>query len=233
MAPARGRGECIAETYKVARTRITIALSVIATINNVVSIASNACFIGAPFASAAGKAYRIHLDIGTQPEGSSASSLEAGPTPPRERRSRKHRTLSQPGPVVSHQDGIARIRRVVLHTGLLSGYQPFKSHLAFQARHVLRCVIRDTGDRITVENQMPRLQVHHRTRARLQQSSFLLHACRRLFHQVYNLAFRDSPDMIQMQPPLALRFLRVTRWTYKRINKQGNRSNGPTTQSQK
>src|SRR5215469_14559459 len=49
MDPARGSGECIAVTYNVARTRITIALSVIATINNVVRIASNACFIGAPF----------------------------------------------------------------------------------------------------------------------------------------------------------------------------------------
>src|SRR5215469_6557538 len=81
MDPARGSGECIAVTYNVARTRITIALSVIATINNVVRIASNACFIGAPFALAAAKAYRIHLDIGTHPEGSSASSGEAGPAP--------------------------------------------------------------------------------------------------------------------------------------------------------
>ena len=70
MAPARGSGERIAVTYSVARTRITIALSVIATISSVVNIASNACFIGVPVVSSTtAKAYRIHLDIGTRPEG--------------------------------------------------------------------------------------------------------------------------------------------------------------------
>src|SRR5579859_3344456 len=46
MAPARGSGDSIDVTNRVARTRITIALSVVATIISVVKIERNICFMG-------------------------------------------------------------------------------------------------------------------------------------------------------------------------------------------
>src|ERR1700722_6173342 len=55
MAPARGSGDSIEVTYSVARTRITIALSVVATIISVVRMERITCFIGSMRAGVSGQ----------------------------------------------------------------------------------------------------------------------------------------------------------------------------------
>ena len=108
IAQARPNGDSMEVTYSVACTRISMALSVMATIINVVRIDRKTRFI------AAGKSAR-------------SAAFVTG-------RAKAVASLPQPGPVVSDQDGIARIGRVVLHAGLLSADQALEFHLTFQQR---------------------------------------------------------------------------------------------------
>ena len=95
IAPARPSGDSMDVTYSVACTRISMALNVMATIIIVVRIDRKTRLIAegkCPF------------------RGPVSGSREAVGS------------LPQPGPVVSDQDGIARVGGVVLHARLLAAH---------------------------------------------------------------------------------------------------------------
>src|SRR5208282_6256463 len=101
---------------------MTMALRVMATIRRVVRMERKTCLI-----------YECPRTSGPQPKDNaiavnsicnlSGAGLEG-------------KTLSQAGPIVRDQDGIAGIRRVVLHAGLLAGHQAIEVHLAFEAGNI-------------------------------------------------------------------------------------------------
>jgi hypothetical protein len=124
IAPIRGSGDSIEVTYSVACTRINMALSVMATIISVVRI---------------DRKTRLIVEKEKCP-------IRGPGNEPREAVG----SLPQPGPVVSDQDGIARVGWVVLHAGLLAADQALEFHLAFQAGNVLCGVIGHSGNGIAV-----------------------------------------------------------------------------------
>src|SRR5271170_3901326 len=72
-------------------------------------------------------------------------------------------TSAQAGPIVSHKNRVARIRGIVLHAGGLACNKPFETDLPFKAGDILRRVIRNTRNRVTISDEMPRSQIDHRT----------------------------------------------------------------------
>ena len=121
MAPARGSGDSIEVTYRVARTRMTIALSVVATIISVVRMERYDLFHGwhtgrrpASQSITHSRAKLNSGDSGHHPASGVATlrlgkrGSKARPTP---------EDLSQAGPVVGDHDRIAGIRWIVLHAG--------------------------------------------------------------------------------------------------------------------
>jgi hypothetical protein len=63
--------------------------------------------------------------------------------------------LPQPRPVIRNDDRIRRIGWIVFHAGGLARNQSSKVDLPFEARNILRRLIRHSGNRIAVTNQMP------------------------------------------------------------------------------
>ncbi len=64
--------------------------------------------------------------------------------------------LPQARPIISDQNRIAGIRGIVFHARWIASHEALKAHLAFEASDVLRGLIRDSGDRIAVGNQVAR-----------------------------------------------------------------------------
>src|SRR6516162_470755 len=58
--------------------------------------------------------------------------------------------LTEAGPIVGNDDRIAGICGIVLHAGGITGHQALHTNLAFKTSDVLRGVIGDAGNRITV-----------------------------------------------------------------------------------
>ena len=77
--------------------------------------------------------------------------------------------LSQTGPIVSNEDGIAGIGRIVLDTGGLAGNELVKADLAFEAGDVLRRVVGDSGNRVAVGDKMPGTRIGKRMGTRCEQ----------------------------------------------------------------
>src|ERR1700730_782424 len=75
------------------------------------------------------------------------------------------RSSAQAGPIVGDEDGIARIRRIVLHAGGLARDEPLETDLPFQTCNILRGVIGDSGNRVTVRDKVSGSQINDRTRA--------------------------------------------------------------------
>src|SRR5712691_476318 len=131
------------------------------------------------------------------------------------------RLSAQAGPVVGHEDGIARIGRVVLDAGGLASDEAFQPNLAFQAGDVLRGVIGNAGNQIAVGNEMAGTHVRQRMSARAEQTFARRFRFRWMLGELDDLPLGNSANLVQMQPPLALLFLRIHSGAEEGINDHG------------
>src|ERR1700680_1103262 len=74
------------------------------------------------------------------------------------------RSSAQARPIVGDEDRIARIRGIVLDAGGLAGDETFETELPFEAGDVLRGVVGDAGNRVTVSDEVPGSQINDRAR---------------------------------------------------------------------
>src|SRR5580692_6153284 len=127
------------------------------------------------------------------------------------------RGSAQARPVVGDENRIAGIRRIVFHAGGLTCDEAFETDLPFETGDVLRGVIRDAGNCVTVRDEVPRPQIDNWPGARTEK--FLLRFTRlgRMFGQLDDLPFRDAPNLIQVQTAPALRVLGLFRRTKKSV----------------
>src|SRR5260221_8791596 len=103
MAPARGSGDSIEVTYKVARTRITIALSVVATIMSVVRMERMNCFMVGTPAGVSSKPKHNELagkaEFGQAASTASPTRQESNDEKSKKRCGPKQNLLAQAGPL--------------------------------------------------------------------------------------------------------------------------------------
>src|SRR5216110_4042298 len=111
---------------------------------------------------------------------------------------------AQTGPVVGDENGIAGIGSIVLDAGGLARHEPFQANLAFKAGDVLRRLIGDAGNQVTVGNQMARAHVLKRGRACSEQTLARGWRFGRVLDELNDLPFGNAADLVQMEPPLAL-----------------------------
>jgi hypothetical protein len=136
--------------------------------------------------------------------------------------------LAQAGPIVGDENRIARIRGVVLHAGGLARDQPFETDLPFETGNILRGVIGDSGNRVTVGDQVSGPQINNGTRSGTEEFSLSLARLGRMLGQFDDLPFRDTPDLIQVQAPPAFGVLGLFPWAKKGISDhQDRREGGP------
>src|SRR5579859_4105899 len=119
------------------------------------------------------------------------------------------RRSPQARPIVRHEDRIDRIRRIVLDARGLASDKPLEAHLAFEAGNVLAGLIRHSGNRIAVRNDVPQTSGKRswlRTEEPFRYRSFFSG----MLYQLDYLTFGDASNLIQVQTPLALGFFRVS-----------------------
>src|SRR6266853_1980824 len=131
------------------------------------------------------------------------------------------RRSPQARPIVRNEDRIDRIRRIVLDASGLAGDKPLEAHLAFKPGNILAGLIRHSGNRIAVRNDMPQAS-GKRTRLRTEEPF----RCRSFFsgmlHQLDDLTFCDTSNLIQVQTPLAFGFFQVNRRPKESVENDAN-----------
>src|SRR6202140_4180123 len=208
MAAARCRGDSSEVTYSVAWTRINMAPRVIATMRMVVRTEARIIFMGLRLGRPEAAWRRI-----AQPEGK--QNAEDG-RPAGEQ-------SAQAGPIVGHEDGIAGIGGVVLDAGRLARNEPFQANLAFESGDVLRSVIGDAGNQITIGNEMARAHVRKRAGACAEQTLARLFRCGRVLDELDDLPFGNAADLVQMEAALAFLFFGIQGGTQESISDHGQR----------
>jgi hypothetical protein len=107
------------------------------------------------------------------------------------------RNSPQAGPVVRNQDGVAGISGIVFDAGGLPRDEPLQPDLALQASDILRGLIGDPGNQITVGDQMARAHVFQRPRARAEQTFACFLRFRRPLHELNDLSFGACALLLQ------------------------------------
>src|ERR1700760_782506 len=120
----------------------------------------------------------------------------------------KLKRLAEAGPVVSDNDRIGRIGGVVLDAGGLTGDEAFEFDLAFEAGDILRGVIGDTGNCVTVRDEMARASVYDNLSARTEQTLWRGGFFRRVLDEIDDLPFGDAADLIEVETTFALDIFR-------------------------
>src|SRR5580698_5844275 len=192
---------------------MNIAPRVIATISRVVRMEARIIFMGWPRRIEAAERRITQLRVNQNAQAAGKRQLQTPAVTPRGRpqaiRSSAPalRNSAQTGPIVRNENRITRIRGIVFHTGRLARNEPLEADLALKAGNVLRRVISDARNRITVSDQVPGPQIHDGLGTRTEE--FSLHFARlgRMLRQLDDLPFRNPPDLIQVQAPPALHVL--------------------------
>src|SRR5439155_19348377 len=115
------------------------------------------------------------------------------------------------------------------YAGGLARNQPFQADLAFEAGDVLRSVIGDARNQITVGNEMARAHVLKRTGACAEQTLALRLRFGGMFDELNDLPFGNAADLVQMEPPLALLLFGIHGGTEESISDHCQRSDCRTT----
>src|SRR5690242_15737804 len=121
--------------------------------------------------------------------------------------------LSQAGPIVGNQDGIAGIGGIVFYAGGKSGDDALQPGASFQAGDILRRFVAHPRNRIAVAHKLapcPR------------GFAFVLGRIFGHFYEVGDLSFDNTADLIQVSAPLPLDLIRVWR-TAKQSRNKGSR----------
>src|SRR5260221_4561911 len=191
----------MAVTYCVVITRAYIAARAIATARITTKVEDSTIFICDSGRSAfAGT--RIAQNL---------ASLEVWPP----------RRSPQARPIVRNENRIDRIRRIVLDAGGLTSDKPLEAHLAFESGNILAGLIRHSGNRIAVRNDMPQMSgkwTRLRTEKPLRRRSFFSW----MPGQLDDLTFCDTSNLIQVQTPLAFGFFQVNRRPKESVENDAN-----------
>src|SRR5882724_6739195 len=139
---------------------------------------------------------------------------------------------AQARPVIGDDDGIAGIGGVVLDAGGLACNKPLEANLSFQAGDVLRSVISNAGNRIAVGDEVARPSRFERAGAPAKQTLACFLRFRRVLNKFDHLAFRNSPNLVQMKTALAFRFFRVHRRAEECVSDPGQRGDRGATHGQ-
>src|ERR1039458_4665555 len=103
-------------------------------------------------------------------------------------------SLTNAGPIVGHQYGIAGIGRIIFHAGRLACRQAFQAKALFEAGEVLRGFVGDPGNGIAISNEAPQSPCgvsRWRGAARKQTCSNLRWSGRPRFDQFDDQVFHD------------------------------------------
>jgi hypothetical protein len=137
------------------------------------------------------------------------------------RRRSSKRSSAQPRPIVGNQNGVAGICRVRLDAGWLAGNEALEANLAFEAGNVLRGVIGNTGDGVTVRHKMPRSRIWDWTGSRTKYAFARCLGFRRMLGELHDLALGDAADLIEMEAPFALDVFRGLRRPEESVSDHG------------
>ena len=116
--------------------------------------------------------------------------------------------LVDAGPVVGHENRVAGVRWIILHTGGLAGGKTLQAKTLFEAGDILRGFVRDAGDGIAVSNQAAHtVRNSRRTIPALRRENMRGSGYRRgrdgCFDQLDDKAFHNSPDLIELKAAAA------------------------------
>ena len=100
---------------------------------------------------------------------------------------------AQTRPIVCDKYRIAGVRRIVLHAGGLPRNKPFEADSPFKPGDILRRVISDTRNRITICDKVPGSQIDHRPRTGAEELSLRFARLGRMFGELNNLPFLMCP----------------------------------------
>src|SRR5580658_4714454 len=211
---------------------MNIAPRVMATMRTVVRIEARIIFIGLARRIEAAEGRIAQLRVNQNAKAAWESELQTSAMTLRglpqatARSAEALRNSAQTRPIVRNEYRIARIRGIVFHAGRLARNKPLETDLPFKAGNVLRRVISDAGNRVTVSYEVPRPQIHDGLGTRTEKLSLHFARLVRMFRQLDDLTLRNSPDLIQVQAPPALHVLGLFRRTKKSIGDHHDRRNG-------
>src|SRR5260370_34647578 len=98
---------------------------------------------------------------------------------------------------------------MVLNAGGLARNETFQADLALEAGDVLRSLIGDAGNQITVGNEMARAHVSERAGACAEQTLAGRFRFGRVFDELDDLPFGHAGDLVEMEAALAFLLLRI------------------------
>src|SRR5262249_41645728 len=96
-------------------------------------------------------------------------------------------------------------------------------NLAFKTSNVLRGMISDTRNGVTVRDEMPRPIVSNRARAQTKRNFFRRGRLWGMLGKFHNLPFGDASNLIQVQASFALDVFGMFRGPKESISDHGNR----------